>query len=413
MGRMVYRGGSAGNMGGVPGGDINRAKLALQGNRPDEAERLLRKRLERRPDDNATRLLLAQALLQMQRVDDAITETRRIIRDQPTNADAHLILSAALTQNPRTMQQAEEAARRAVQLQPKAARSHVQLAEVLAARKKLKDARAEAEEAARLEPRLPAAHLIRAMVLLADDDPVGAVSASESALRYDNSLFAAHFTLANALIEVRRYDDALNALNRAHTLNPLLPAATIHALRGRVYLKERKYGQAYREFVSSHRSAGRLTWLAPYVALLQFAQVFGRYGPQVALVVLLVLILAGIGFIPLAGPWIVVLLVLGLTGVSIFTTIRQYQGRILPAGNARYTALAAITVAGAVVLGLALWASFGIVGATSHGKGQWLTPLTAFIAVFLAVLAAGGAAYALNRWGGRLSRSGPAPTARA
>src|SRR5579859_1080743 len=163
MGRMGYRGGATGNMGGIPGGDLNRAKLALQSNRPDEAERLLRKWLERKPSDSAARLLLAQALLQLQRIDDELAEARRVTREQSTNADAFLILSAALLQKqgPKSQQEAEDAARRAVQLQPRAARAHVQLAEVLASRRNLADAKREADEATRLEPRLPAAHLIR------------------------------------------------------------------------------------------------------------------------------------------------------------------------------------------------------------------------------------------------------------
>src|SRR5690349_6393177 len=119
MGRTVYRGGSPGNMGGIPGGDIGKAKFALQSNRPDEAERICRKRLERRPDDSGTRLLLAQALLQLLRTDEELTEVRRVTREQPNNADAFLILSAALTQkqNARLYSEAEEAARRAVTLQ--------------------------------------------------------------------------------------------------------------------------------------------------------------------------------------------------------------------------------------------------------------------------------------------------------
>lgn len=407
MGRMVYRGGSAGNMGQVPGGDLGRAKLALQGNRPDEAERLLRKRLERKSDDHEARLLLAQALLQLQRVDEALVEARRVTREQPTNADAHLIVSAALTQkqNQRSLQEAEDEARRAVQLRPKVARARVQLAEVLAARNNLKDARAEADEAVKLEPRLAAAHLIRGMVLLADKDPADAVTELESALRYDSSLFAAHFTLANALMEVRRYEDAQAALTRAQTLNPLIPAGTIHGLRGRIYLKQRKIGPAYGEFVAAQRSSGRFAWLAPVSGLIGLTYIFGQRAPLFIVPILLVLILFGLFFIPVAGPWIVTVLALGLIGVSVFGTLRQYQGSILPLGSGRYPALATMVVAGVVVFIVALYVSFGVVHA------RWPNPVPLGIAGFLALVAAVLAGYGWQRLGGRPGR--PRAAARA
>lgn len=416
MGRMMYRGGAGGNMGGVPGGDINRAKLALQSNRPDEAERLLRKRLDRKSDDSASRLLLAQALVQQQRIEEAVREARRVVREQPTNADAYLVLSAGLTQQrtSRSLQEAEDAARRAVQLQPKQGRARVQLAEVLAARNKLKDAREQADEAARLEPRLAAAHLIRGMVMLADKDYAGAVTASESALRYDKSLFPAHFTLANALIEVKRYDEGLSELEQARTLNPMLPAGTVHGLRGRVYLKQRKIMPAYHEFVTAHRSAGRLTWFAPISGVLQFAQVFGPYGPPVAIMVILLLILFGIGFIPVVGPWLATVIVLAVLAVSFFGAIRQYQGSIFASG-ARIISIAATVVAFALVVGGAVWASSAIVPAIvgAHARGNWFSPVVLFITVTLGLAAGAGADYATHRWGDRLGRFEPRTRAAA
>jgi predicted Zn-dependent protease len=405
---MGYRGGATGNMGGIPGGDLNRAKLALQSNRPDEAERLLRKWLERKPNDAAARLLLAQALLQQQRIDDGLTEARRVTREQSTNADAFLVLSAALIQKqgPKSQQEAEDAARRAVQLQPRTARAHVQLAEVLAARRNLADAKREAEEAARLEPRLPAAHLIRGMVLLANDEPAEAITACESALRYDNSLFAAHFTLANAMIEVRRYDEALAALDRAKALNPLLPENQVAALRGRIHLKQRKFGTAYRDFATAQRASGRLTWLAPVSAALSMTQVFGKYAPVVVLAVLALLILIGLNFIPVVGPWIVVVLVLALVGVSFFGSLRTTQGAILPAGQQRVPVLAAMVVAG--VLGFAL--IFWLVTLITHPHG--LNPVILLFAGAAGLGAAAGASYLWPRITARVGRPRAAVRAR-
>jgi tetratricopeptide (TPR) repeat protein len=395
-------------MGQVPGGDINRAKLALQNNRPDEAERICRKRLERKPEDTQARMLLAQALLQLQRPDDAQVEARRATREQPTNSDAFLLLSAALAQkqNRRALQEAEETARRAVQLAPRQARTHVQLAEVLAARQDLKGARAEAEEAARIEPRLAAAHLIRGMVMLSERDAAGAVPALESALRYEGGLFPAHFALANAYVEVRRYDDALASLERAQALNPLLPPAQVEGLRGRIYLKQRRFGPAYREFQRAQRSSGRLPWLAPATAALSMTQVFGRYAPVVVIAIILLAILFGIGFIPVVGPWIAVLALLAVLGVSFFGALRQYEGAILPSGPGRMAALGATVVAGIAVFVVVLYLGTWAIAHLSKPN-----PLTFFIAGVLGLGAAAGAAYMWPRVRGRIRR-GP-PVARA
>lgn len=389
MGRMTYRGGSPGNMGGVPGGDIGRAKLALQSGRPDEAERLCRKRLERRPEDTLSRLLLAQALLQLQRPDEAITEARRVTREQNTNADAFMILSAALAQkqSSRYLQEAEKAARKAVQLQPKKAAARVQLAEVLAARNNLKDARTEAEEATRLEPRLAAAHLMRAIITLADKDPAEAVKAADSAIRYDDSQFAAHYTRANALIQVGRYDEALASLNRAQGLNPMMPLQNFQTQRARIYLKQRKWRAAYAEFIAAQKTSGRLVRFAPVLAALNMTMIFGQYAPVVVILLVLLAILAGVFFIPFAGPWIVAVIVLAFFGFSFFTVLRQYEGRILPAGGARIPGLAAIVGGGVVVFLLAGWISTFI----THGFKP--NVLTLLVAGLLALAAAVGVAY--------------------
>jgi tetratricopeptide (TPR) repeat protein len=405
---MGYRGGATGNMGGIPGGDLNRAKLALQSNRPDEAERLLRKWLERKPNDAPARLLLAQALLQLQRIDEGLAEARRVTREQSTNADAFLVLSAALIQKqgPKSQQEAEDAARRAVQLQPRTARAHVQLAEVLAARRNLADAKREAEEAARLEPRLPAAHLIRGMVLLANDEPAEAITACESALRYDNSLFAAHFTMANAMIEVRRYDNALAALDRAKALNPLLPENQVAALRGRIHLKQRKFGTAYRDFATAQRASGRLTWLAPVTAALSMTQVFGKYAPVVAIFVIGLLILFGLSFIPVVGSWIVVVLMLAFMGVLFFGGLRTTQGAILPTGPQRLPVLAAMVVAGVAGFALIFW----LVTLITHPRG--LNALIVLFAGTAALGAAAGASYLWPRLTARVGRPRAAVRAR-
>lgn len=401
MGRMIYRGGQ-GTMGTIPGGPLGKARFAMANGHADEAERICRKRLERNPDDAAARLLLAQALLQQGQVADAAKEARRVTHEQPSNADAHLVLSAAVMQQAgplgRIPAEAETAARRAIQLQPKAAKTHVQLAELLAAKKDLAGARVQADEAIKLEPRLAGAHLMRAVILLSDKDPNGAIQASDSALRYDRTMAQAELVKANALLDSKRYDEALTSLDAAERQNPaLLAGGNGRALRGRIYFKKREFKQSYAQFLQAQMMSGRLKWLAPVISALNmvFVGFFGQNAATawaVLLSIIVVAILAGISFIPVAGQWIVGVLVLGIVGAGVFAVLRQTRGRLLPAEmGARITSLVAILMA--FLMGAAI--ALVVIGELSvnvfHIRG-WFSPLTlvltGVVALALAAVAA-------------------------
>jgi Tfp pilus assembly protein PilF len=409
---MIYRGGQAG-MGTIPGGPLGKARFALANGQADEAERILRKRLEKSPDDTSARVLLAQALLQQNQAADAALEARRAIRSQPTNVDAQLVLSAAALQRT-TLRgvpaEAEEAARRAVQLAPRQAKTHVQLAEILASKRDMAEARAEADEAIRLEPRLAGAHLIRALVLLSDKDPNGAIQASDAALRYDRTMAQAEFIKANALIEVRRYDDALASLDAAERNNPMLLAgAQGHSLRGRIYFKQRQFKRSYAQFLQGQlMGGGRLRQLAPLLAAVNmvFVGQFGQ-GAQYAwialLATILVLILFGLSRIPVAGQWIVAALVLGLVAFSAYGYIRQLQGRLFP----QEFTLRATTIAAALVVTAGIWAlALTVIGAISnnllhiHGTNWW-SGFTLALSGSVAILAGAAASYGWSRLAGR------------
>lgn len=378
------------------GGPLGKARLALSEGRLDEAERLLRKILERRSDDVNARILLAQTLMQQGQLDDGVAQIRRVLREQPKNVDALLLLSAALVQRGggplgRIPAEAEESARRAVQLQPKYGRGRVQLAEVLAAKQDFPGARAEIDEAIRLEPRLAGAHLMRAVILLSDKDPEGAIASADSAQRYDRTLTQADYIKANALLEVKRYDDALAALDTATRSNPMLQNAQTHSLRGRIYFKQRKVKQSYAEFLTAQMMSGRMTKLAPvWAAVSMVLSVFGTRAPFVLVgitVALVLLILFGLSNIPVAGPWIVVALVIVIAGALSISGLRQLRGSVLPrASQARAITIGAMGVA--LVVGVVI--VLVIAGVVLHAAG---TPFAIGIAGVVAVMLATVAAY--------------------
>lgn len=391
------------------GGPLGKARMALAEGRPDEAERLLRKLLDRRSDDVNARLLLAQALLQQSQLDDGVAQIRRILREQPKNVDALLLLSAALVQRGgmRIPKEAEESARRAVQLAPKNARARTQLAEVLTAKQDFPAARNEIDEAIRLEPRLAGAHLMRAVIALSDKDPEGAIQSADSALRYDRTLAQADYIKANALVEVKRYDDALVSLDTATRSNPMLRNAQTHSLRGRIYFRQRKVKQSYAEFLTAQMMSGRMTRLAPaWAAVSMVFSVFGSRAPFVlvgVIVAVVLLILWGISYIPVAGPWIVVALVVILAGFLGVNGLRQLRGTVLPGdGQARLLTLGAV--------GVALIAGVAIVLAIANGVFHALaTPTAIGTAGVVAIVLGGLAAYffptVLTRYGGALGAS--------
>ncbi len=408
MNRMMGRG--RGEMMVIPGGALGKVRYALGMGRPDEAERLARKRLEKDAGDANTRVVLAQALLQQGQIDEAAEEARRAIRAQGTNVDAQLVLSSALVQRSgplgRVPAEAETAARRAVQLAPKQAKTHVQLAEVLTAKRDMTGARVEADEACRLEPRLAGAHLMRAVVLLSDKDPEGAVQASDAALRNDKSLTQAELIKANAYVELKRYDDSLRALDVVDRQGPMLGAANTQALRGRIYFKQRKYRQSYAKFREVQNLNPRLRFAAPALAFVNTILV-GQFGQNAQvgwvaiLLALVLLILFGLHFSPVVGGWIVAVIVLALVGFSIFALMRQ-SGNL---GVGPLRGQLPLLGFGAVAFVAVLLLAFFVIASLStsvFGIKHWsVDPGNLVLAGVLGLFGSAGIVYLLNRYAPR------------
>ncbi|HEU0028934.1 MAG TPA: tetratricopeptide repeat protein [Ktedonobacterales bacterium] len=413
MNRMSYRGGQGGQT-IIPGGPLGKARYALALGRADEAERICRKRLEQRPDDVAARILLSQALLQSRQAQDAVTEARKATRSAPNNPDAQLALSAALLQTARFSipEEARVAAERAVQLAPKLSRARVQLAEVYIADKKEEQAKVTAEEAIKLEPRNPAGYFIKALALSTQKDYQGAAQAAESAIRFDrdHQLPQAEYIRATALVEIKRYDEALTALAAAERGNPLLGGAQADALRGRVYFRQRKFRDSYQANLSAQRKSRRPEIFARPLAALNmvFTGLFGDRGQYVllfAVMAIVVGILYLISLIPVAGQWISSGLVVVILVALALASVGQLSGSILPADRSQWvTTIPAIVAAFIIGAGVTIALARLIIGAVTGATPPLFTPTTISIAgavgAVLAAVAAWGWPKLLARYGG-------------
>lgn len=416
MNRMSNRGGPGAQM-VIPGGPLGKARYALALGRSDEAERIIRKRLEQNPNDVAARVLLSQSLLQNRQTQEAVEEARKAVRAAPNNADAQMALSAALLQNSRfsVPEEARTAAERAVQLSPKVARARVQLAEVYLADKKEAQALVTAEEAIKLEPRGPAGYFIKAMALNAQKDYAAAAAAAESAIRFDrdHQLPQAEYIRATTLVELKRYDDALTAISSAEKGNPLLGGSQADALRSRIYFRQRKFKDSYQASVSAQTKAGRNKYLVPPLAALNmvFTGLFGNNGQYVMLAVIVVVVFAilfGISRIPVAGGWIVAVLVIAIALVMGLTSVRQFAGSILP--DRSLWAIVFPVMAAAFLIGgyAVLWIQYGL-GHLLGSKPDFWTPTTVgtagVVGAILLAVADWGVPKLLARYGGPTARS--------
>jgi tetratricopeptide (TPR) repeat protein len=395
----------------IAGGALGKARYALSLGRADEAERIARKRLEKDANDVGARVVLAQALLQQNQPREAANEARRAIRAQNTNVDAHMLLSAALLQTGGMAsrftggvpQEAITAAKKAVDLQPRAAKTHVQLAEALLAKRDTAGARAEADIAVRLEPRQASAHLIRAIVLYTAKDAQGALDEANAALRNERSLTQAELIRANALLDMKRYDESLAALDAVDRGGPLLGAGSTGAMRGRIYYKQRKFRQSYREFRTLQAQNPRARALAPVLAAVSMVAT-GQFGQSAAgaifafFAVIILLALFGLHFIPVVGGWIVAVILLALVGLFAFGAVRQARGSILRGPGGALGMLGFGVVAFAAMLTLVLWLG-------SHSVNWSFVPGWLFVGGTAGIVFSAVMLYLLGRYAGAGSGS--------
>ncbi len=400
MARIAGQFGGGGAMQGGGGNPVMRARQALGEGRFEEAERLSRRRLERKPDDFMARLVLAQALLQLQQTDEAAEHAQRAVDAQPNNADAQLTLAAALsqTQNRASLARAEAAARKACALRPRDAKPRVQLAEVALAQRRVKAAKEAADEAIRLEPRLAEAHLIRGLVLLQDGDAAGAAEASRAATRAKRDLAPAYYTLALSLNQLKQADEAEQALDKAQELKAPIPPAQLFGLRGQIYLKQKRYRKSASAYTMAQRLSGRPAFIAwPLGVLITFFSAFGKWTPA-AIAIVALAILIGLNAIPVVGPWLVAAILLAVIGALIFGYVRGVQSGAL--GLGRFFSVTGVALIGAIIVAIVGGATFLAVfipAGTLQAKGypDWAAPIGLAVGGAFGLIAAGLAGWQL------------------
>lgn len=401
MSRMPFRGGMQQGA-EMSGGPLQRARLALMNNQPAVAVDICQRRLEKKPSETPTRLMLAQALVQLQRSREAANEARRVLETDPNSVDALMLLSAALMSTNRFNPPKESltAAQRAVQLQPKNARARVQLAEVLMVQRQFDQASAEADEAVRLDQRLGAAYMVKGMSSLNSKNYDGAEQAFRAALRQDKSMAPAYYGLAQSLSSLNKPEEALEAVNTAQRLNPLLPTNELSQLRAQIYRKQRKYGLAYQEF---RQLAGRNnSRFAPIMAGISFAlSFFGQAAPAVAFGVVFAVLIAiffGLSKIPVVGGGVIDVVILALIGYLGWNVVRQMTGgsplQRLVHPQIRLAAVGALVGGLVVVFGLFALISYFTSG--PHHHFFWFTTLSFGLATSIALIAAYAVLYVMG-----------------
>src|SRR5262249_22938352 len=239
-------------------------------------------------------------------------------------------------------------------------------------------------------------HLMRAIIALSDKDYDGAIQSADATIRFGRqlppgSLAQADFIKANALIEVKRYDEALGALNSVEKQNPALLGANGYSLRGRIYFKQRKFKESYAQFLAAQRLSGRLLWAAPVLAGLVMVAtgLFGQNAPYVLvglMAAIVVLILWGVSLIPVVGGWIVAGLVIVLGGAFAYTGLRQLQGRFFPADRSALVSGALVGAAFGLGVGAATFAIWNAIAVNwLHNKAGLVTRTALAVGGFRAI----------------------------
>ena len=137
---------------------------------------------------------------------------------------------------------AEQAARRAIALDDSLALAHVALARVRLAEFDFSSAEIELRRAMALDPMEPRVSVLRVDLYTWTGRPASALTEARRGLEVDPLNPSAYRRIAEVLFAMRRYDEALDALDRIADLRPPLLAAA--PVTGQCYAKKEMWSEA-------------------------------------------------------------------------------------------------------------------------------------------------------------------------
>jgi serine/threonine protein kinase/cytochrome c-type biogenesis protein CcmH/NrfG len=168
-----------------------------------------------------------------------------------------------VSSSPEHLQKAEKYAQRALELAPDAAETHLALGTIAADKYDYATASREFRRGTELDPDNGyAADLLSwSLGYMQPPDPIGAEQAARRALSLQASIYPAYYHLGRALLEQKRYSEALAAFDQMRKLNP--SANTADMGDAQVYIAEHDFDKAIEALLRKlEPSAINYYWLA-------------------------------------------------------------------------------------------------------------------------------------------------------
>ncbi|PIE39400.1 MAG: PEP-CTERM system TPR-repeat protein PrsT [Gammaproteobacteria bacterium] len=215
------------------------ASLLLNRGKPAETEKLMKRLLERNPNDVGALNLMANALVAQQRTDEALDYLNRVVEIDPSSEVAQVRLSAGLATAGKT-NEAIAQAEAAIEMNPQFALADMikVLAQIRAGN--LDEALAGAEEFRRKKPVEAGPQLLLGRVYLARGERKKAIEAYNKAAQLEPGSPAANNALAAMAVQEGDYDKAREYYNDVLANHPDSLQATLALAGIEAYLGNEK-----------------------------------------------------------------------------------------------------------------------------------------------------------------------------
>ncbi len=194
----------------------------------------------------------AQLLLEQNRGKDAEAYARLAIQEDADSPHAYLYLSAALMQQDKD-REALAPAQHALSLDPDNPYLHAHLARVFYHTEDWKKAEAAAQQSLQMYPENADMYGLLAYLVARKADWKQSLRFAETGLGYDSDHVLCTNARANALLKLKRVDQAQDSLDYALKRNPENPYT--HYQKGRTLLEAGKYEEAAKHFCEALRLA--------------------------------------------------------------------------------------------------------------------------------------------------------------